>query len=306
MDEPTFRKKLKMSQSFSYRHLYYFWVVAKEGGMARAADRLDMAVQTISAQVRELERELGVSLLKPAGRGLALTEAGLAALRQADLIFQLGEQMPELVREAGQSRATRLAVGISDGLPKLAVRRLLEPVLSEPQLRLLCHEDRFDDLLGELALHRLDVVLADRPAPPNPNLRVYSHALGDSPLAWYAAPALAQATRADDELATRLAAVPVLLPTSHAAVRPRLDTWLERQGIAPRLAGEFEDHALMVTFGSAGMGAFAAPDLLQDKLTTRYDVVRLGACEGVFEHFWAIGTEKRIQHPLVQRLLPVR
>ena len=175
-----------MSLGFSYRHLYYFWVVAKEGGMSRAAARLDMAVQTVSAQVRELERALGHALLKPAGRGLVLTEAGMAAMRQADQIFQLGEQLPERLREAVSAPGLRLAVGISDGLPKLVVRRLLQPVLPEPKLRLLCHEDEFDGLLADLALHRLDVVLADRAAPAHPNLKVYSHALGSSTLSWYA------------------------------------------------------------------------------------------------------------------------
>jgi LysR family transcriptional activator of nhaA len=163
-----------MSSSFNYKHLYYFWVAAKEGGMSRAADRLDMAVQTISAQVRELERSLGYALFKPAGRGLVLTDAGMATMQQADLIFQLGENLPTLVRDAVSSPSVRLAVGISDGLPKLVVRRLLQPVLMKPHLRLLCNEGEFDDLLGDLALHRLDIVLADRPAPSNPNIKLYS------------------------------------------------------------------------------------------------------------------------------------
>src|SRR5690349_4862938 len=132
-----------MDTPFSYRHLHYFWVVAHEGGMARAADRLGMAVQTVSTQVRELERSLGVTLLKPVGRGLVLTEAGVAAMRQADLIFQLGEQLPDAVRDAVSAPSVRLAVGISEGLPKLVVRRLLQPVMQEPHLRLLCHEDEF-------------------------------------------------------------------------------------------------------------------------------------------------------------------
>jgi hypothetical protein len=159
--------------------------VAKEGGITRAADKLGMAVQTVSAQERELERSLGYALLKPAGRGLVLTDAGLAALQQADQIFQLGERLPDQVRDAVSAPSVRLAVGISDGLPKLVVHRLLQPVLSEPNLRLLCHEGEFDDLLGDLALHRLDVVLSDRPAPNNANINLYNHALGSSPMAWY-------------------------------------------------------------------------------------------------------------------------
>ena len=290
-----------MSLDFSYRHLYYFWVVAKEGGMARAALRLDMAVQTVSTQVRELERSLGQTLLKPAGRGLALTEAGQAALRQADQIFALGEALPGVVRDAVAAPTVRLVVGISDGLPKLVVRRLLQPVMDAARLRLLCHEDKFDGLLADLALHRLDVVLADRPAPPNRNLRLYNHALGTSPMAWYAPVALWAAGQAG--FPQSLGQVPVLLPTAQAASRQRLDQWFERQGVVPRVVGEFEDSALMVTFAAAGMGVFPAATGLDDKLTSRYGLRKVADCPGLDEHFFAIATEKRVQHPLVQRLL---
>ncbi len=291
-----------MSLAFNYRHLYYFWVVAKEGGMARAAERLGMAVQTVSAQVRELERELGCVLLKPAGRGVALTEAGHAALKQAEQIFQLGSQLPELVRDVVARPGVRLAVGISDSLPKLLVRRLLQPVIQTPDLHLICHEDRFEGLLAELALHKLDVVLTDRAQPPNPNLKVYSHSLGASPVAWYGPAAWVDQAMAD--FPQSLAKVPVLLPTQHASVRARLDQWFERQGIRPNVVGEFQDSALLATFGSAGMGVFPAAQWVHDKLITRYDVQHLAPCEGVEEQFFAIGTEKRVMHPLVQRLLP--
>jgi len=294
-----------MSLDFSYRHLYYFWVVAKEGGLSKAAERLGMAVQTVSTQVRELERSLGFALLKPAGRGVALTDAGVAALRQADQIFQLGEQLPAVLREAVGSPVVRLAVGISDGLGKLAVRQLMQPIIdAEPNLRLLCHEDQFEGLLAELALHRLDVVLSDRPAPTNPNLKVYSHSLGFSNMAWYAPADLYEAAARD--FPRSLADVPLLLPTTQAAVRLRLDQWLERQGIRARIVGEFEDSALLATFGSGGFGVFPAAELMQEKLTARYELRKVGVCEGVEEHYFAIGTNKKISHPLVRRLLPDR
>jgi len=290
-----------MSKSFGYRHLYYFWVVGKEGGISRAAERLGMAVQTVSAQVRELERTLGYALLKPAGRGVVLTDAGIAAMRQAEQIFLLGDQLPAVVRDAVSAPSVRLAVGITDGLPKLVVRTLVLPVMAEPHLRLLCHEGEIADLLADLALHRLDVVLTDRLAPPNPNVRTYSHALGASTLAWYAPPALAAAARRG--FPQSLARVPVVLPTPHVAVRSLIDHWFERHGVQPRIVGEFEDSALLATFGAGGMGVFPAVELVHDELTARYGVKRIGRCEGVEQHFFAIGTEKKVQHPLVQRLL---
>ena len=293
-----------MSPGFSYRHLYYFWVVAKEGGMARAAERLGMAVQTVSTQVRELERSLGYVLLKPAGRGVVLTDAGVAAMRQAEQIFQLGEQLPAVVRDAVGAPSVRLIVGISDELPKLAVQSLMQRVIQEPNLRLLCLVDEFEDLLGDLALHRLDVVLADRAAPLNPNLKVYSHSLGSSPIAWYAAASLYAA--AHKNFPQSLAQVPVLLPTKHAAVRSRLDQWFERIAIQPNVIGEFEDSALLKTFGAAGMGVFPMASLVHQDLTSRYAVQRLGDSEGVEEHFFAIGASRQVLHPLVQKFFPAK
>jgi LysR family transcriptional activator of nhaA len=290
-----------MNQDLNYKHLYYFWVTAKEGGMSHAAARLGMAVQTVSAQVRLLEQSLGAALFKPAGRGLALTDAGQAALQVAEQIFQLGEQLHTVVHDVTSHATVRLAVGISDGLSKLAVRELLSPVMAEPHLRLLCHEGEFDDLLADLALHRLDVVLSDRPAPANPNLKLYSHALGASNLGWYAPKAMYEQALAG--FPGSLAEVPVLLPTAHASVRLRLDQWFEQHGVVPHIVGEFEDSALLATFGSSGMGVFPASDLMREKLSQGYGMQWLAPCEGVQEHFYAIGTARKVQHPLVQRLL---
>ena len=290
-----------MSQSFNYRHLFYFWVVAKEGGIARAAERLDMAVQTISAQVRELEKSLGVSLLRTEGRNLVLTDAGVAALHEADHIFALGELLPVRVREAASGQTLRLNLGISDGIAKLAVHRLLTPVLDEPHLRLLCHEGEFQPLLGELALHKLDAVLADRAAPPNPALRTTSQLLGSSAIAWYAPPLWAEA--AANNFPHSLAVVPLLLPTDHAAMRARIDHWLERERIRPRIAGEFEDSALLSTFAATGMGVLPASVSLGEHLAQTHGLVQVGTAPDVQEQFHLIYSARKVMHPLLTRLL---
>jgi len=293
-----------MSLAFNYRHLYYFWVVAKEGGMSHAAARLGMAVQTVSAQVRELERDLGCQLLKPAGRGLVLTEAGVLALQQAEHIFQLGEALPELARGAAQAKSVRLTVGIADGLPKLVVQRLLQPVLGTPDLRLVCHEGEMADLLADLAMHRLDVVLSDHPAPFNPHLKVHNHSLGASGMGWYASRHWWAAARKD--FPASLAKVPVLLPTTHSIVRGPLDQWLTQHGLRPRVVGEFEDSALLETFGGSGLGVFPAALSVQEDLLQRHQVKLLGACEGVSGNYYAISTERKVKHVVVQSLLTQR
>jgi LysR family transcriptional activator of nhaA len=290
-----------MSQSFNYRHLYYFWIVAKEGGMARAAERLDMALPTISTQVRELEKSLGLSLLKAQGRNLVLTEAGVAAMHEADQIFALGEGLPERVREAVSGSNVRFNVGISDGIAKLAVHRMLAPVLEEPKLRLLCHEGEFEQLLAELALHKLDAVLSDRPAPAKSELRITSQLLSSSPVSWYAPGKWAAAARS--HYPHSFANVPLLLPTHHSAMRLRVDHWLERERIKPLIAGEFEDSALLMTFGAAGMGVFPAAESINDDLLETHKLENIAHCEEVQEEFHLIFAARKVLHPLLSRLL---
>ncbi|NMG28170.1 LysR family transcriptional regulator [Aromatoleum evansii] len=288
-------------QPLNYRHLYYFWVVAKEGGIARAAERLEMAVQTVSTQVRELERSLGYALFKSVGRGIELTDAGATAAHFAEQIFQLGEALPAAVQEAANAQGVRLAVGISGALPKPAVRHLLQPAVQTPNLRLQCQEGDFDDLLADLALHRLDVVLADRPAPANPNLRVFSHRLGKSSVAWYVRADIAE--KIERDFPACLAELPLLLPTPDSAVRSRLDDWLARHGIRPRIVGEFEDSALLATFGESGLGAFPAPELSSDEFTRSRGLALLGRCPDVVEHFYAISAQRKVDHPVIRSLL---
>lgn len=286
----------------NYRHLYYFWMVGKEGGFARAAERLDMAVQTVSAQVRELEKSLGHQLLKPVGRGVALTEAGKAAFTHAEGIFQMGQTLVEAVQNAATHRVVRLAVGLSDGISKLAAHALLGPVLDTPDLRLVCHEGEFEQLQAELALHHLDLVLAGQPAPANPNLRLISDRLVASPVDWYGPATLVDAG-AVDAFPQSLERLPVLLPTGHSVLRANLDHWLHAQGLQLKVVGEFEDSALMSVFAARGLGVFPVSRLGADDIGLMPGLRLLGRCEGVDEDIYAIRNRRGQHHPLVQKIL---
>lgn len=289
--------------ALNYRHLHYFWVVAKEGGFARAADRLGMAVQTISAQVRELERSLGHQLLKPEGRGLVLTDAGQAAFARAEEIFQIGQLVPHEVHEAATQRVQRLSVGLSDGLSKLAAHALLAPVLDTPQLRLVCHEGEVDHLLGELALHHLDLVLTDQPAPVNPTLRVTSQLLAGTPVDWWGPAELVERSRRGAPgFPQCLETLPVLLPTRHASLRAGLERWFEQHHIRPHIVGEFEDSALMSVFAARGLGVFPVSRLGADDLSMMAGLHMLGQTE-VMEDVHAIYSRRGQNHPLVAKLL---
>jgi LysR family transcriptional regulator, transcriptional activator of nhaA len=286
----------------NYRHLHYFWVVTKEGGFARAAERLDMAVQTISAQVRELEKSLGHQLLKPAGRGVALTEAGQAAFARAEEIFQLGQCIADEVQEAASGKMVRLAVGLSDGISKLAAHALLEPVLATPHLRLVCHEGEFEQLLAELALHHLDLVLSGQAAPRNPNLRLASQRLVASPVEWYG-PASLVGRIERNRFPQSLNELPVLLPTGHSALRSTLDHWFQTQGLKPRLVGEFEDSALLAVFAAKGLGVFPVSRLGAADVTLVRGLRLLGRSDEVKEEIHAIHSRRGQHHPLVQRVV---
>lgn len=288
-------------RSLNYKHLYYFWVVAKEGGMARAAERLGMAVQTISSQVRDLERVLGRSLFAAEGRRLVLTEAGRMTLGYADQIFLLGEQMCEALGDETEAKSLRLAVGVTDALPKLVSYRLLEVTqhLKLP-VRLSCREGKFEHLISELALHRVDVILTDRAVAPTEGGRVFSHELGGSDIGFYGVPDLAATVRTG--FPGSLHGARVLLPSRSTALRARLDQWFETNNIRPMIAAEFDDSALMKTFARHGMGIFPASLAMAEDLQAVAGAELIGEVPGVREQYYAISNERRISHPAVEAI----
>jgi len=290
------------TKGLNFRHLYYFWVVAKEGGITRAAERLGVAVQTISMQLAQLEQDIGKSLLAPKGRRLVLTEAGEMALGYADQIFLLGEQMQEALAEDDLGNSMRLTVGISDSLPKLTAYRLLEAALSLPKrVRLACYDGKFESLLADLALHKFDVVLTDRPVSSGASLRVFSHPLGECQITLFGIPELAKRYRTN--FPQSLNAAPLLLPTRNNALRGRLDQWFERQSLHPDIVGEFEDSALLKTFGRSGLGLFPAPSALAQDIKEQFNALPVGEIMEVSEQFFAISTEMKIRHPAVEAIL---
>ena len=286
----------------NFRHLYYFWVVAKEGSITSAAERVDVAVQTISAQLSLLEQSIGKSLLAPQGRRLVLTEAGRIALSYADQIFLLSEQMLDTLATSDLEHTMRLTVGISDSLPKLISSHLLEAALALPQrVRLVCYEDKFDALLGDLSLHKLDVVLTDRPVPSGTTLRVFSHLLGESEITLFGLPALAE--RYAPGFPASLNGAPLLLPTRNNAIRGRIDHWLETHDVRADVVGEFDDNALLNTFGRSGLGLFPAPSALEKDVREQFEAVPVGALSPVKEQFYAISNERKIKHPAIDAIL---
>jgi LysR family transcriptional regulator, transcriptional activator of nhaA len=282
----------------NYHHLRYFWAVAKEGGLTKAAAKLHVSQPTISAQIRALEGVLGEKLFRRAGRNLALTDTGQHVLGFAEEIFLLGQDLLNSVKQRPTTRPLRLYLGVADALPKLVTCRIIEPVFRLPQpVQVSCWETRVSDMLLELAAYRMDVVLADEPAssgvPPN----VFNHFLGESDVTFCAVPALAARLRRG--FPKSLHGAPALLPMSNSGLRRSLERWFQARGVRPRLVGEFEDPALVNILALQGLGFMSVPSIVAKEVVRRYGFRLIGGTKECQQQFYAITAERKLTHPAV-------
>jgi LysR family transcriptional activator of nhaA len=276
----------------NYHHLLYFWTVARHGSIAKACVELRLSPPTLSSQIRQLEASLGEALFTREGRRLVLTDVGRTVQGYADEIFTRGREMVDVVT-GRRSPGQRLVVGVSDVLPKLVAWRLLQPALAVA-------EDRHDRLLAALAVHELDIVLSDQPATAAIGVRAFNHALGECGVSFFATPSLA--SKLGGGLPRCLDGAPMLLPTDVSALRLSLDGWFDRHGVRPRVVGEFDDGALLKTFGQAGAGVFVAPSVIEREVTGTHGVRAIGRTREIRERYYAISAYRRLKHPAVVAL----
>ena len=282
----------------NYHHLLYFWTIAREGTISAACQRLGLAQPTISKQLQQLERSLGERLFDRVGRNLVLTKFGQMVFLYADEIFSLGRELQEVVEGRPADRPQRFVVGIQDVLPKLIANRLLKPAFdAEDPIHIICHEGKHVDLLGELAVHRLDLVLSDAPVTPGVNVRAYNHLLGECGIAFFAQPGMAK--KYSRNFPESLHGAPMLLPGSTSAVRRDLDQWFSNREIVPNIVGEFDDSALMKVFGQDAVGVFPSPDVIETEICRQFRVKVVGRISDVRERYYAISVERRLKHPAV-------
>lgn len=282
----------------NYHHLLYFWTVAREGGLVAAGKVLRLSHPTLSTQIRTLENQLGEKLFERAGRKLKLTEVGRVVYRYADEIFSLGREMVDTVKGRAGGQPLRLDVGIANVVPKLVVRRLLEPALalSEP-VRLVCYEDSYEKLLADLALHTLDVVISDAPVPPGSNIRAFNHLLGETSITIFGTTSLASQYRRG--FPKSLDGAPMLLPLEDLLLRRLLNQWFDRAGVKPQVIAEFADSALLKVFGADGVGIFPASSVMEAEVKRQYGVAVIGRIPEVRERFYAISVERKLKNPAV-------
>jgi LysR family transcriptional regulator, transcriptional activator of nhaA len=284
-------------EDLNYHHLYYFWTVVKEGSVTEACKKLFVSQSTVSGQLAVLEEQLGAQLFERRGRRLELTEAGQIAYSFSNEIFPLGTQLVRTLKGQHQSESLTLAVGVANVLPKLVVHQFIAPVRSlSEKVRLVVVEDHHEQLLSDLAQHRLDVVFSDTPAT-SARGRVFNHLLGECHVCFFAVAELAKKLRGG--FPKSLNGAPALYPAQNTALRRSLDHWFEREGIQPDNVGEFDDSALMKIFGQAGMGLFAGPAIIEKEIMRQYGVAKIGEARDVRERYYAISVERKIKHPAV-------
>ena len=287
--------------SLNFKHLRYFWVVAANGTIARAAEILHVTPQTISGQLRELEEQIDAKLFQKSGRNLVLTDTGRLVFSYADEMFRLGDELQDVIEGRTPGAALTLTVGVAMVVPKLLAYRVLEPVFNMPEsVRLVCLEASLADLLADLSVHKIDLVLADAPMSPTLNVRAYNHLLGESGLSFFTTRKAARKYRSG--FPQSLNGAPMLMPTASSALRRSLEQWLEQQDIKPVVVAEFEDRALMKAFGEAGTGIFTSPTAVEEDVVAKYGVSVIGRTEEIKECFYAISAERRIKHPAVSAI----
>ena len=241
---------------------------------------------------------LGVELFRRSGRGLEMTDAGRRILSYAEEIFNLGDELIEVLHDPNSKKILPFRVGFADSVSKLVAYRLVEPALKlEEPVRLVCREGRLASLLAELSVHRLDMIIADRPMPTNLNVRGYSHLLGESGLTVFGTRHLLK--KFAGTFPASLNNAPFLVPGEDATIRVKLLQWFEANGLRPYIVGEFDDSALMNSFGQAGAGFFVAPSTIAGHVCEQYKVVKAGRIDSVVEQLYAITTERQITHPAI-------
>ncbi|MBO1255611.1 transcriptional activator NhaR [Alteromonas sp. 5E99-2] len=287
-----------MNDGLNYKHLHYFWVIAKEGSIAKAAQYLHITPQTISGQLALLEGRLNQPLFDRVGRGLQLTETGRLVLRYADDIFSLGKELSDVLRGNGIQGNSEFIVGVASTIPKTLIWKILEPALSRcDDISLTCKEGPIDAILAELAMQEVDMVISDTPLSSAYSIKAYNHFLGECGLSFFAVPELVSQLKGD--FPHFLNNTPMLLPTGQYAIRQHFDQWCIQHNLSPVIKGQFDDSALIKSFGHAGLGAFFMPTAVEKEVCESFGVEIIGRTTEIKQRFYAISSQRKVTHPAI-------
>ena len=284
------------------KHLHYFHEVAREGSLTAAARRLHLAPQTLSSQVRELEVALGRKLLERAGRRLVLTADGAVARDYAESIFALGTELGRVMAGRAEPRRLALRVGVADGVPKLLTARVLAPLLERhnDRIELDCVEGTVNGLLGQLAAHQLDAVLADQSLPPHLARSMRARLLLKSGLSFMAAPSVRKAMRG--KFPACLDGAPLIARSADSPMTIAIDAWLGERNLRPRIVARCEDSALIKVLAQRGIGIACVPTVIEADVGRQFGLQRIGHAEEVSELLYLVRLAGRHVHPLLEQI----
>lgn len=286
----------------NYHHLYYFWKVAQEGSLSKAADQLRLSHSTLSTQIRSLESFLGGELFLRSGRALSLTALGKDVLGYADEIFRVGSELVEMAAGRSISQRVALRLGVVDAVPKTVTYRFVEPALRLPlRAPLYVRQDNLETLLNEMAAGRIHVILSDQPPPQGFPVHLYCNVLWETPILLYGTAAVVEKHGAG--FPESLTGAPLLLPTQRSNLRHLIDEWLTERGLQVDVVGEFDDAATLGLFGCTGHGLFPVRAALSAEVEGATGATRIGELAGLRERFYAISTERRMRRAETRVLL---
>ena len=282
----------------NYQHLFYFWNVVRYGGVTKASHHLRLAQPTISAQLKAFEDVLGEKLLDREGRGLALTDTGQIAYRYAEQIFSLGTEFLEVLDGGSITIPKDFKIGIADVVPKSLAYKLIKPAFKHNSAVMIsCIEDKTERLLADLSIGEIDLVVADRPIPPNVKVKAFNHFVGECGLAFLASKDLTK--RFKKGFPNSLDKAPLLIPTAESAVRQELDQWFDQKEVHPQIVAAFQDRALMKIAAREGQGIIPVPEVIAADVCSEYHLELIGGTTEVKERLYLISIERRLKNPML-------
>jgi len=284
--------------TLNFHHLRYFWAVAHEGNLTRAAERLHVSQSAVSVQIHKLEDDLGHPLFERRGKQLVMTEAGRIALDHADAIFAMGDELLGTLQERARAR-TGLRVGSMATLSRNFQLQFLRPLFGREDVEIVVRSGRIADLLRGLEAHRLDVVLANTAPPRDAATAWVAHAIAEQPVSLVGAPRRGRKR----ELAAVLGSEPLVLPAADTGIRADLDALFDHLGVTPRIAAEVDDMAMLRLLARERVGLAVVPSIVvRDELASG-QLTEIARLPGLAETFYAITLSRRFPNPLLKSLL---
>ena len=285
----------------NYQHLFYFWNVANFESISQAAKHLRLAQPTISAQLKQFESVLGEKLFERSARNFKLSEVGQITYRYAEQIFSLGNELLDVIDGKSLDYLKDFRIGISDVVPKSLSYRLIEPALRpDSGASVSCFEDKTERLLADLAIGEIDLVIADRPIPPNVKVKAFNHFIGESGISFMAIKKISQQCRKNFPKSISDSAL--ILPTSESAIRSEIEHWLDQRSISIKCVASFQDRGLMKIAAREGQGIIPVPTVIEKEVKKEFHLEVLGRTSEIQEKIYLISLERRLKNPLMAKI----